>query len=146
MTFTKKNNPKNSSTLIKQDKMEYEEITHKIIGAAYNVYNQLGFGFLESVYHKAMLIELAKYDLKVESEKPLEVFYDDQVVGEFNADLFVENVVVVELKSVQNLIKDHEVQLVNYLNGLRREIGLLINFGPSGVEVKRKFRKPVKES
>jgi GxxExxY protein len=146
MTFTKKNNPKISSTPVKQDKMEYEEITHKIIGAAYQVYNQLGFGFLESVYHKAMLIELAKYDQKVESEKPLEVFYDDQVVGEFNADLFVENVVVVELKSVQNFVKDHEVQLVNYLNGLRREIGLLINFGPSGVEVKRKYRKPVTES
>ena len=125
--------------------MEYEEITHKIIGAAYNVYNQLGFGFLESVYHNAMLIELAKYKIKVESEKPLNVFYDDQVVGEFNADLFVENIVVVELKSVQNLVKSHEVQLVNYLNGLKKEVGLLINFGPSNVEVKRKFRKAVAE-
>jgi GxxExxY protein len=123
--------------------MEHEELTHKIIGAAYQVFNQLGFGFLESVYHKAMLIELAKHDIKVESEKALNVFYDDQVVGDFNADLFVENAVVVELKSVQNLIKDYEVQLVNYLNGLRKEIGLLINFGPSGVEVKRKYRKPV---
>ena len=122
--------------------MEYEEITHKIIGAAYQVFNQLGFGFLESVYHNAMLIELTKYDLKVESEKPLQVFYDDQVVGDFSADLFVENAVIVELKSLQNLAKSHEVQLVNYLNGLRKEIGLLINFGPSGVEVKRKYRKP----
>ena len=126
--------------------MEFQEITHKIIGAAYKVYNQLGFGFLESVYHNAMLIELAKYDIKVESEKPLNVFYDDQVVGEFNADLFVENKVVVELKSRQNLVKGHEVQLVNYLNGLKKEIGLLINFGPSGVEVKRKYRNPVTES
>jgi GxxExxY protein len=126
--------------------MEHEEITHKIIGAAYEVFNQLGFGFLESVYQKAMVIELAKYDLTVESEKPLSVFYDDQVVGEFNADLFVENTEVVELKSLQSLVKGHEVQLVNYLNGLRREIGLLINFGPSGVEVKRKYRKPVSES
>ena len=126
--------------------MEYEEITHKIIGAAYQVYNQLGFGFLESVYHKAMLIELTKHDLKAESEKPLNAFYDDQIVGEFNADLFVENTVVVELKSVQNLAKGHEMQLVNYLNCLRKEIGLLINFGPSGVEVKRKYRKSVQES
>jgi GxxExxY protein len=125
--------------------MEYEEITHKIIGAAYNVYNQLGFGFLESVYHKAMLIELTKYDLKIESEKPLNVFYDDQVIGDFNADLFVENTVVVELKSSENLAKSHEVQLVNYLNGLKKEIGLLINFGPSGVEVKRKYRHPATE-
>ena len=138
----KQDNPKNSSNSVNQFKMEYEDITHKIIGAAYKVYNQLGFGFLESVYHKAMLIELAKYDLKVESEKPLNVFYDDQVVGDFNADLFVENTVVVELKSRQNLAKGHEVQLVNYLNCLRKEIGLLINFGPSGVEVKRKYRDP----
>jgi GxxExxY protein len=126
--------------------MEYEEITHKIIGAAYQVFNQLGFGFLESVYQKAMIIELAKHGLKVESEKPLHVFYDDQVVGEFNVDLFVENTVVVELKSVQSLVKSHEVQLVNYLNGLRKEIGLLISFGPSGVEVKRKYRKPEAEN
>ena len=126
--------------------MEYEDLTHKIIGCAYNVYNKLGFGFLESVYRKAMVIELTKAGLKVEEEKPLKVYYDDEVVGEFSADLFVEDTVVVELKSVQHTIKDHEVQLVNYLNGLRRDIGLLINFGPSGVEVKRKFRKPVQET
>ncbi len=146
MALTKENNPNNPTTPVQQDKMEYEDITHKIIGAAYQVFKQLGFGFLESVYHNAMLIELAKYDLKVESEKPLDVFYDDQVVGDFNADLFVDNIVVVELKSVQSLTKGHEVQLVNYLNCLRKEIGLLINFGPSGVEVKRKYRKPVTES
>jgi GxxExxY protein len=125
--------------------MKYKEITHKIIGASYQVFNQLGFGFLESVYQNAMIIELAKHDLKVESEKPIKVYYDNEVVGEFNADLFVENTVVVELKSVQNLVKGHEVQLVNYLNGLRKEIGILINFGQSGVEVKRKYRKPVSD-
>jgi GxxExxY protein len=122
--------------------MEYEEITRKIIGAAYQVFNQLGFGFLESVYQKAMVIELAKNELIVESEKQLKVFYGGQAVGDFYIDLFVENTVVVELKSVQNLVKEHEVQLVNYLNGLKKEIGLLINFGSSGVEVKRKYRKP----
>jgi len=122
--------------------MEYEEITHKIIGAAYQVFNALGFGFLESVYKKAMMIELAKQNLKVEEEKPLEVYYDDQVVGLFYVDLFVEEKILVELKSVQNLAKEHEVQLVNYLTGLQKEIGLLINFGPSGVEVKRKYRQP----
>ena len=122
--------------------MEYEEITHEIIGSAYRVYNQLGFGFLESVYKKAMLIELAKRNLKVEEEKPLEVYYDNQAVGLFYVDLFVEDEILVELKSTQNLAKEHEVQLVNYLTGLHKEIGLLINFGPTGVEVKRKFRQP----
>ena len=121
--------------------MEHEEITRKIIGAAYKVFNALGFGFLESVYQKAMLIELSKSNLKVEVEKSLNVYYENQSVGEFFVDLFIDNTVVVELKSVQNLAKEHEVQLVNYLNGLKKEIGLLINFGPSGVQVKRKYRE-----
>jgi len=121
--------------------MEHEELTHKIIGCAYKVFNQLGFGFLESVYRKAMVIELSKSHLKVEEEKTLQVYYDGIVVGNFLADLFVEDTVVVELKSVQNTVEGHEVQLVNYLNGLKKEIGLLINFGPSGVQVKRKYRE-----
>ena len=121
--------------------MEYEELTHKIIACAYTVFNQLGFGFLESVYRKAMVIELTKASFRVEEEKPLKVYYDEHVVGNFSADLFVEDTVVVELKSVQNTAKEHEVQLVNYLNAIKEEIGLLINFGPCGVEVKRKYRQ-----
>ena len=122
--------------------MEYEDITQRIIGSAYQVHNQLGFGFFESVYKKAMIIELSKDALKVEPEKPLKVYYDSQIVGDFYVDLIIEDEIIVELKSVQNLAKEHEVQLVNYLNGLKKEIGLLINFGPSGVEVKRKYRQP----
>jgi len=124
--------------------MKNEEITHKIIGCAYALYNNLGFGFLESIYKKALVIELNKNDLSVEQEKPLKVYYDNQVVGEFYIDLFVEEEIVVELKSVQNLSKEHEVQLVNYLNGIKKEIGLLINFGPEGVETRRKYRQPKK--
>ena len=88
-----------------------------------------------------MIIELSKNDVKVESEKLLKVYYDNQVVGDFYIDLLIDGVIVVELKSVQDLAKEHEVQLVNYLNGLNKNIGLLINFGPSGVEIKRKFRQ-----
>jgi GxxExxY protein len=119
--------------------LKHQNITHQIIRAAYTVYNTLGFGFLESVYKKAMIIELSK-NLEIESEKPLKVFYENNVVGEFFVDLFVQNEIIVELKSVTNIAKEHEVQLVNYLNGLEKEIGLLINFGPTGVEVKRKYR------
>ena len=96
--------------------MKHEDVTHQIIGCAYKVYNVLGFGFLESVYRKAMVIEAKKINFNVEEEKPLKVYYDNQVIGEFYVDLFVEEVVV-ELKSIQNLSKEHEVQLVNYLNG-----------------------------
>ena len=125
--------------------MEHEEITHKIIGAAYKVFNQLGFGFLESVYQKSMIIELTSGGLKVEEGKPLTVYYSKHVVGNFFADLFVGDTIIVELKSAQNMAKEHEVQLVNYLNALKKEIGLLINFGPSGVEVRRKYRQIQKE-
>ena len=123
--------------------MKHEELTHKIIACAYKVFNALGFGFLESVYKKGMAIELTKSTLKVEEEIPLKVYYDNQVVGDFYIDLLVEHEIVIELKSVENLSKAHEVQLVNYLNGMRKEIGLLINFGPSGIEIKRKYRKNI---
>ncbi len=123
--------------------MKHKDITAKIIECAYKVYNTIGFGFLESVYKKGMVIELTKSTLKVEEEKPLKVYYDTQVVGDFYIDLLVEDEIVIELKSVENLSKAHEVQLVNYLNGMKKEIGLLINFGPSGVEIKRKYRKGV---
>ena len=100
-----------------------------------------GFGFLESVYKKAMKIELQKQRFEIEEEKPLKVYYDNKIVGDFYIDLFVEQEMVVELKSVRNLTKEHEVQLVNYLSGMKKDIGLLINFGPNGVDVKRKYRQ-----
>ena len=121
--------------------MEYEELTHRIIGCAYTVYNKLGFGSLESVYKKEMVIEFNKAGLKVEEEKPLQVYYDDQIVGDFKADLFVEDKVVVELKSVQNTVNGHEVQLVNYLNAIKEKIGLLINFGSQGKLEWKRFIK-----
>ena len=126
--------------------MEYEDITREIIGAAYHVFKALGFGFLESVYKKAMILELRERGLKVEEEKALKVYYRGHVVGGFFIDLFVEDQILIELKSIQSLAKEHEVQLVNYLNGLKKEVGLLINFGPSGVQVKRKYRNPAQEA
>ena len=113
--------------------MKHEEITHKIIGCAYRVYNTLGFGFLESIYKKAMVVEFTKLSLTYEVEKQLKVHYDEQIIGDFFIDLWVENEIIVELKSVQALTKEHEVQLVNYLNGMKLDFGLLINFGPAGV-------------
>jgi GxxExxY protein len=85
--------------------MEFEHITHEIIGAAYQVFKALGFGFLESVYKKAMIIELNKKGLKVEEEKALKVYYDDHVVGDFFIDLFVEDEIVVELKSIHSIAR-----------------------------------------
>ena len=120
--------------------MEYEELTKIIIGCAYKVYNVLGYGFLESVYEKAMLIELDKAGVRAEFQKEVLVHYDGQIVGEFKTDILVEDVVIVELKSVRMLSKAHEVQLVNYLSATQNSVGLLINFGEKSVEVKRKVR------
>ena len=87
--------------------MKHKELTAKIIECAYKVHNTLGFGFLESIYKKGMVIELTKSTLEVEEEKPLKVYYDDEIVGDFYIDLLVENEIVIELKSVENLTKAH---------------------------------------
>jgi len=120
--------------------MEFEGITEKIIGCAYKVYNTMGYGFLESVYEKCLLIELKKAGLKSEYQKPIIVNYEGEVVGNFIADIFVEDSIILELKSVKNLAKAHEVQLVNYLVATETNVGLLINFGEDKVEIKRKVR------
>ncbi len=118
--------------------MKHADITEKIIKAAYTVHNTLGFGFLEKVYQNALEIELRQMGLKRESQKPITVYYKDEVVGEYIADIVVEDSVILELKAVKELNEIHEVQLVNYLKATGLEIGLLINFGHS-VKNKRKI-------
>jgi GxxExxY protein len=125
--------------------MEKKDLTHAVIGCAYRVWNGLGFGFLESVYQKAMVIEIEADDIPVQQEVPLKVHYREQVVGDFFADLVINDELIVELKSVEHLSKIHEAQLVNYLVATGIEVGLLINFGPTGVDVKRKYRSPKRE-
>lgn len=116
-------------------------ITEQVIGAAYEVYNELGFGFLESVYEKALCIVLEERGLIVDSQTPIAVYFRGTVVGEFRADVVVNEVVIVEIKSVQSLAEIHEVQLVNYLIATHKSVGLLLNFGREGVEVRRKVRE-----
>jgi GxxExxY protein len=120
--------------------VEHEELTRQIIGCAYKVFNALGSGFLESVCEKCMLFELRKLELQVQNQHKIKVFYDGQVVGDFEADLFVEGKVIVELKAVRTVLMVHEVQLVNYLKATGIDVGLLLNFAERQVEVKRKLR------
>jgi GxxExxY protein len=119
--------------------MMNEALTKKIIAAAYKVHNALKSGFVEKVYENAMVIELTKSGLSVVQQHSIDVFYEGHIVGTFKADLWVEDEIIVEIKAVENLIKDHEVQLVNYLTATNVAVGLLINFG-SSVTVKRKYR------
>jgi len=115
---------------------KHKELTYDIINAAHTVHNALGYGFLEKIYHNSLFIELKKRGYRVEFEKPVEVRYDNQVVGEFFADLLVENKVIVEVKAADKYVSVFEAQLLNYLKATGLEVGLIINFGPS-VEVKR---------
>jgi GxxExxY protein len=120
--------------------MTDDDLTRQIIGCAYKIHNALGPGFLEKVYENALRIELEKQGLRVKQQEPITVMYEGRVVGEYYADLWVDERVVVELKAAHALAKEHEVQLVNYLTATGVNDGLLINFGTS-VQVKRKFRE-----
>ncbi len=119
--------------------MEKKELTEKIIGCAYSVHGALGSGFLEKVYENAMMLELSVSGLSVNQQVPLPVYFRDERVGEYFADLLVEGQVICELKACDAITRDHEAQLVNYLAATGMDFGLLINFGKS-VTVKRKFR------
>jgi len=118
--------------------MNYSDLTEKIIGCAYRVYNTMGAGFLECVYEKCLDIELGKIGLQAEFQSPIAVYYADQQVGSFVADIIIDGCVIVELKAVRTLNPAHEVQLVNYLAATKIPVGLLINFGESKVEIKRR--------
>jgi len=121
--------------------MEIEELIKTIIQYAYNVRIHLSAGFLESVYQKALMIELQEKGIHAEVEKPIEVYYKDKIVGDFRADIIVEDLIILELKAVQQLMPIHETQLVNYLTATHIDHGLLINFGSERIQIKRKFRE-----
>ena len=107
----------------------HKDITDGIINAYYYVYNELGYGFLEKVYQNAMLIELKERGFKVESQKIIKVYFKDIIVGEYFADIIVDDKIILELKSCESLAAEHEVQLFNYLKATEIEVGLLFNFG-----------------
>ncbi|NQT63801.1 MAG: GxxExxY protein [Candidatus Marinimicrobia bacterium] len=111
-------------------KLKHSEVTDKIIKAFYEVYNELGSGFLESVYESAMEIVLKDFGLIVERQRGLPVFFRGQNLSLFRADLVVNHKVILELKAVKSLAPEHEAQLLNYLKATDIEVGLLINFGP----------------
>jgi GxxExxY protein len=125
---------------IEQNSGKEFDLAGRIIGFAMKVHGTLGFGFLESVYVKALQIEIVRGGFSVELEKPIHVRYEDVVVGDYYADLVVNGELIVEIKAVTALTASHEVQLVNYLSATGKESGLLLNFGTQSLEFKKKFR------
>ncbi len=115
----------------------HTEVTEAIIGQFYRVYNELGYGFLEKVHENAMAIALTDAGLTVVQQTPIQVHFTGRVVGRYDADLLVNDSVIVELKTARTLSAEHEAQLLNYLKATRYEVGLLLNFGATKAEIKR---------
>ena len=124
---------------------KHADLTEQIIGAFYAVYSVLGYGFLENVYVKALMLELQKRGLKVRDEFPIRVYYDGQLIGEYFADIVVNEMVILEIKAAKALATEHEAQLLNYLKATPHEVGLLLNFGPKPETKRRAFDNDRKE-
>jgi GxxExxY protein len=121
---------------IKVTDILHKELTESILKVFYEVYNELGYGFLESVYQNAMYFELKSQGFKVEAQKKIKVYYKNELVGDFIADLLINDLVILELKSCDTLVKAHYAQTLNYLKATNIEVGLLLNFGEKP-EIKR---------
>ena len=119
----------NFNSDVEEEPYLYKDLTSSIISCFYKVYNNLGYGFLEKVYENALKIELESKGLFVEKQKPIAVYYNEYLVGEYFADLIIENKVIIELKVAETLCQEHEFQLINYLKATDIEVGLLLNFG-----------------
>jgi GxxExxY protein len=133
-------NAENLNMLEKQTVLKHSEITDKILHAFYKVvYPQLGYGFLEKVYENALVIALTALTLRVQQQVKITVYFQQRIVGEYFADLVVEDVVIVELKAVSRLLAEHEAQLLNYLRATPYEVGLLLNFGPKPQFIRKAF-------
>ena len=116
----------------------YEDLSYKIRGACFTVYNNLGGGHKESIYQKALAIELENFGINFEKEKSLTVDYKNVNIGVYRPDFVINNEIIIELKAVDFMIKDYEIQLLNYLKSTKLSLGFLINFGPKKVEIRRR--------
>ncbi len=123
----------------------HQELTKSLIGIYYDVYNELGYGFLEKVYQNAMLLELQSRGYEVETQKKVNVFYKKQIVGEYIPDIIVNQSVILELKCVEYMVESHESQLLNYLKATDCEIGLLLNFGKDPQFIRKIFTNDYKK-
>ncbi len=125
---------------MKQNELLHEELTSGILKIFYEVYNELGYGFLERVYQNAMYYELKNQGYEVHAQKKINVFYKDIIVGDYFTDLIVNETVILELKAKEMLTKEHNYQLINYLKSTHCEVGLLLNFGKKPEFIRRVFQ------
>lgn len=124
----------------------HQELTKEIIGIYYDVYNELGYGFLEKVYQNAFAIELLSKGYQIEKHKKINVFYKNEIVGEYIPDIVVDNKLIIELKCVEFLVEAHECQLINYLRATECEVGLILNFGKDPQFIRKIFTNNLKKN
>lgn len=118
---------------------KHSDLTERIIGAFFEVYNELGYGFSENVYENALSLQLIYQGLKVEHQKPVKVYYLGQVIGQYLVDMLINDAVILELKAVRQVLEEHEAQLLNYLKATQYEVGLLLNFGPKAQYIRKVY-------
>ncbi|MDD2890670.1 MAG: GxxExxY protein [bacterium] len=119
------------------NKRRLNEISEKIIGGAFNVHNTLGCGFLEKVYENALALELKKAGFKIAQQSPIKVYYEKEIVGDYIADILVEDEIIIEIKAVKFIDEIHEAQIINYLKATKLKLGLILNFCRPKLEIKR---------
>lgn len=124
----------------------HKEVAEKVIKAFYKIYNTLGYGFLEKVYENAMAIELQKMGFEIKCQYPITVYYENEIVGEYYADIIINDIIVLELKAANALLEEHECQLINYLKATEIELGLLLNFGKEAEYKRKVFMNKYKKS
>jgi GxxExxY protein len=122
-----------------EQELLYAELSYKIRGCAFKVYNNLGFGHKENIYQKALAIEFEKLNINFEREKTLSVFYKNEKIGTYRPDFVVDNKIIVEIKAVPFMLKNYETQLIYYLKNTKFKLGFLINFGSNKIDIKRKI-------
>lgn len=130
---------KNRMTTNKEERILYKELSYKLVGCFYNVYNKLGPGHKEEIYHKALKIEFDKQKIRYESKKKIKIEYEDKDVGTYEPDFVVEDKIILEIKSVLCVPKVYELQLYYYLKGSNYRLGYMINFGADKIDIRRRI-------
>lgn len=122
---------------VKNSKILYKDLSYKIVGLAMEVYNKLGYGFLEKVYENALMILFQREGIQAEQQAPIKVYFDGKVVGDYVADILIENKIIIELKSVEKIINAHKAQVLNYLSATGVHLGIILNFGKEELTFER---------
>ncbi len=123
--------------LLKKNKILYKDLSYKIVGLAMEVYNKLGYGFLEKVYENALMILFKREGIKAEQQVPIKVYFEGKVVGDYVADILIDNKIILELKSVERIINAHKAQVLNYLTATGVHLGIILNFGKEELTFER---------